>query len=99
MNATRLLPFLLAGMTLVVLFANALPAAQHKHRLQKEERELVEAYREARDRQVHLAAEAHALRHDPFYVERVVAETWCVSPDGAVPLAEPSEDRQTDVTE
>ena len=81
-----MLPFLLGGMTLVVLLANAVPAAQRKHRLQAEQRELVERYRAELVRHERLAATVHALRSDPFFVERAYAETWCVAPDGAIAL-------------
>ena len=86
MTPTRFLPFLLAGMTLIVLFANALPAAQRKHRLQIEQRELLEEFREGAELQQHLVAEIEALRNDPFYIERVCAETWHVAPEGAIAL-------------
>ena len=75
MSAARLLPFLLGGLTLIVLFANALPAVHRKHRLETEQRELAQQRRAETERGRRLAAEITALRHDPFYVERVCAET------------------------
>jgi len=86
MTATRFLPFLLGGMTLIVLFANALPAAKLKHRLQVEQRKLVEQFQEGAKRQRLLVAEIDALRNDPFYIERVCTETWRVAPEGAIAM-------------
>ena len=71
-------------MTLIVLFANALPAAHKKHRLQHEIGNLVEDFRVGARRQRRLTAEINALKNDPFYIERVCAETWCVAPEGAI---------------
>jgi len=85
-SATRFLPFLLGGLTLIVLFANALPAAQRKHRLQREHRELVDRCLAAIHERDELALTIEALRHDAFTIERVCAETWCVAPDGAISL-------------
>jgi len=78
-----MLPFLLGAMTLVVLFANAMPAAQRKQRLRAVQRELVERYRAEARRHERLTATVHALRSDPFFIERAYAETWCVAPPGA----------------
>ena len=86
MTATRYLPFLLGGMTLIVLFANALPAAKRKHRLQVEQRKLVEQFQEGAERQRKLVAEIDALRNDPFYIERVCTETWRMAPEGAIAM-------------
>ena len=86
MTATRLLPFLLGGMTLIVLFANALPAARQKHRLQRAQRILIDEYHVGAALHQRLLKEVVALRHDPFYIERTCAETWCVAPDGTIAL-------------
>jgi predicted lipase len=74
-------------MTLVMLFGNALPAAQRKHRLQREERKLVREQSEQLRRGDRLAAERDALRKDAFYRERTHSETWATVPDGAIEFA------------
>ena len=86
MTATRFLPFLLGGMTLIVLFANALPAAHRKHRLQREQRILIDEFRVGAALQQRLRQQVAALRDDPFYIERTCAETWCIAPDGAIAM-------------
>ena len=88
MKAARILPALLATMTLVVLLGNALPAVQLKHRLQHEERLLLIEQRAQVQRGVRLAAEHAALRSDPLYLERVYAETWSTTPHGLIELAD-----------
>jgi len=87
-TATRCLPLLLAGMTMVVLFANARPAAKKKHRLEREHRALVDRYRENARREAELAATTEALREDPFVVERTCAEVWAARPSGALTFGE-----------
>jgi len=83
-NAARILPALLATMTLVVLLGNALPAVKRKHRLQYEERLLrVERHTQAL-RRVRLTDEHAALQSDPFFLERTYAETWATVPHGAL---------------
>ena len=86
MNAARCLPVLLAGITLIVLLGNALPAAHRKHRLQREERRLLGDYRDEARRHDRLLAERAALQDDPFYLERLYTRTWAKTPDGAIPL-------------
>jgi hypothetical protein len=82
-KAARVLPPLLAAATLLLLGANALPTVQRKHLLRQErhrlERELHQEEAIARRR----AAEVEALGRDPFYVERVLVETWQGVPQGA----------------
>ena len=87
MNATRCLPVLLASITLIVLLGNALPAAQRKHRLQREEQRLLGEHRDEVQRRDRLLAERAALRNDPFYLERLYTRTWAKTPEGAIPLA------------
>ena len=84
MRATRFLPALLAGMTLVMLFGNALPAAQRKHRLQIEEHKLLRERGAEFRRGNRLAAERAALQGDAFYQERTYSETWATIPTGAI---------------
>jgi len=86
-RAARILPALLATMTLVVLLGNALPAAQRKHRLQHEERLLLRERRVQSARYTRLTAEHGALRADPFYLERLYSETWATTPYGAIEFA------------
>jgi len=89
LSTARCLPPILAAATLLLLGANALPSVQRKHLLQEErrrlERELSEEERVAR----RLTVEVEALRHDPFYLERVFVETWQGVPQGAVPFVPP----------
>jgi hypothetical protein len=82
-KAARFLPPLLAGATLILIGANALPTAHRKHRLQEERLRLVRELREEQDRTRVIAAEIEALQADPFYIERVLIETWGGAPEGA----------------
>lgn len=83
MKAARFLPPLLAGATLILIGANALPTAIRKHRLQDERIRLVRKLRQEEDRVQRIAAEIDALKKDPFYIERVLIETWGGAPEGA----------------
>jgi len=82
-KAARLRPPVLAGATLSLIGANALPTAQRKHRLQRRQRMLVQEVRRLDRREDRLRREIHALEHDPFYLERLVVETWHGRPAGA----------------
>jgi glycyl-tRNA synthetase beta subunit len=87
-NAARFLPALLASLTLIVLLGNALPAAQRKHRLQHEQRLLLQERRVQAERRERLLAERAALIEDPFYLERTYSETWATKPHGVLELDE-----------
>jgi hypothetical protein len=88
-KASRALFPLLAGMTLLLLGANAVPTVQRKHLLREERLRLERAIlREEREAE-RLLAEIDALRHDPFYVERLLLETWKGVPKGATPFRQP----------
>jgi hypothetical protein len=82
-KAARFLPPLLAGATLILIGANALPTAHRKHRLQEERIRLVHELRQEENRTRTIAAEIEALQSDPFYIERVLIETWGGAPEGA----------------
>ena len=86
MKAARFLPPLLAGVTLVLLGANALPTILRKHRLQREEQRLVRELRREDAAAARLRLEVEALATDPFYLERVLVETWGGAPEGTVPF-------------
>ncbi|HEX5139131.1 MAG TPA: hypothetical protein VFY93_19335 [Planctomycetota bacterium] len=86
MKVTRILPFLLAGMTLVLVGANALPTVQRKRLLREERRRLEREVSEEERAGLRLAAELEALGSDPFYIERLVVETWNGVPQGATPF-------------
>ncbi len=89
MKASRVLPPLLAAMTLLLLGANAVPSAQRKHLLREERRRLEHAVRREEREGARIAAEVDALVHDPFYLERMLVETWHGLPQGATPFAVP----------
>lgn len=73
-------------MTLLLLGANAVPSAQRKQVLREERRRLeIEVGRGEREG-ARIAAEVEALLRDPFYVERLVVETWHGVPQGATPF-------------
>ena len=89
MKASRVLPPLLAAMTLLLLGANALPSVQRKHLLREERRRLEREVRREEREGARIGAEIDALAHDPFYLERMLVETWQGVPQGAVPFALP----------
>jgi hypothetical protein len=88
MRASRCLPFVLGGMTLIVLLGNALPTAKRKHRLQHERRVLLLQTARESERSVRLGAEIAAMQGDAFYVERLYTRAWGVAPEGAISLSE-----------
>ncbi|MCK6461098.1 MAG: hypothetical protein L6Q95_14545 [Planctomycetes bacterium] len=88
MRVSRLLPHLLAGMTLLLVGANALPTVGRKQVLREERRRIERELRAEEALGARLAAEVEALATDPFYVERMVVETWNGVPQGATPFAE-----------
>ena len=83
MRAPYLLPAVLAGATLILLGANALPTTIRRKRLEKEFRRLSGKLEREHDRGAWLRLEIDALRHDPFYLERTLIETWNGIPEGA----------------
>jgi hypothetical protein len=83
-KAARFLPPLLACATLVLLGANALPTVQRKHLLQRERARLLRELEQEEREAARLRAEVEALAHDPFYLERMLVETWNAMPEGAV---------------
>lgn len=86
MRVSRLLPYVLAGMTVLLVGANALPTVQRKQVLREERRRIERELREEERAGDRLAAEVEALATDPFYVERMVVETWNGVPQGATPF-------------
>ncbi|MFQ5844025.1 MAG: hypothetical protein ACE5JG_03465 [Planctomycetota bacterium] len=86
MRGSRLLPAVLAGATLVLIGANAVPTIARKHRLQRERGRLERRIGRERRRAVTLRRQFEALRHDRFVLERWARETWHVPPPDAVPL-------------
>ncbi len=86
MKASRFLPPLLAGMTLLLLGANAVPSMQRKQLLREERRRLERELKVEEREGARVLAEVDALVHDPFYVERVLVETWHGVPQGAKPF-------------
>ncbi len=92
MKASRVLPPLLAAMTLLLLGANAVPSVERKHLLREERRRLERELRQEEREGKRVLAEVDALEHDPFYVERVLVETWQAVPQGALPFALPVAD-------
>ena len=89
MKASRVLPPVLAGMTLLLLGANAVPSMQRKQLLREERRRLERELKREEREGARVLAEVDALVHDPFYVERVLVETWHGVPQGATPFAVP----------
>ena len=85
MNAAKILPPVFAGMTLVLLATNALPAGRQRQRLREEERRLEAILQLERERGQALRSEVEALRQDPFVLERWLVETWKGVPQGAIP--------------
>jgi hypothetical protein len=73
-------------MTLLLVGANALPTVQRKQVLREERRRLERELRVEERAGDRLAAEVDALATDPFYVERMVVETWNGVPQGATPF-------------
>ena len=88
MKAAHLIPHILAGATLILLAANAVPTVQRKQRLLEQKRGLVLKLRQERERGRRLEAEIRALRNDPFCVQKELAETWRSLPAGTIPWAE-----------
>jgi hypothetical protein len=89
-TGSRLLTPFLAGATLILIAANALPTSLRKKRLLEEAGRLRVELRLERDRVARLAAEVDALRNDPWYRERLAVETWHTTPPGARRLDEPA---------
>lgn len=89
MRASRILFPLLAGMTLLLLGANAVPSVHRKHLLRTERERLEREVLREEGEGLRLKAELLALAHDPFYVERTLIETWKGVPQGATPFAPP----------
>lgn len=83
MRGSRLLAPFLAGATLILLGANALPTCMRKKRLLDEAARLRHELRIELERAARLDAEVLALRTDPWYRERVFVETWRTTPEGA----------------
>jgi hypothetical protein len=77
-------------MTLLLLGANALPSVQRKHLLRAERQRLEREVRREEREGARITAETDALAHDPFYLERMLVETWQGVPQGAVPFALPA---------
>jgi hypothetical protein len=82
-TGSRLLTPFLAGVTLILIVANALPTSLRKKRLLEEAARLRVELRLERDRVARLAAEVDALRNDPWYRERLAVATWRTTPPGA----------------
>ncbi len=88
-----MVPPLLAGATLILLGANALPTVHRKHTLQRERIRLEREIEVGVTHNRKLVLQIRALRDDPFYVERKLVETWEALPQGAVLFdAEPDND-------
>jgi hypothetical protein len=85
-KAARFLTPLLAGATLILLCSNAVPTVLRKHRLMEERRRLRIELEGEKRREDRLRAETEALQHDPFYLQRVLIETWKARPKGAIAL-------------
>jgi uncharacterized protein YlxW (UPF0749 family) len=83
-RAGRFLAPLLAGVTILLLVCNVVPASTRRHRLQEEHLELVRELRREQARSEQLAAEIEALQNDPFVLERALIETWNEAPEGAM---------------
>ncbi|MHC4957072.1 MAG: hypothetical protein ACYTGN_01755 [Planctomycetota bacterium] len=83
MKASRFLTPLLAGATIVLISANAVPTIGRKHRLEQERRRVMREYEAERARATDLMKRVHAVQHDRFYLERRVAETYRTAPPGA----------------
>ena len=84
MRSSRFLVPGLAAATLLLLGANALPTIHRRHRLEREKAGLKRELRIEQQRHETLRTTVHALRHDRFYLQRVLAETWNGVPEGAV---------------
>jgi hypothetical protein len=82
-KASRFLTPLLAGATIILVTANAMPTIGRKHRLEQERRRLMQEYDAERTRASGLMQRVHAVQHDPFYLERRMAETYRTAPPGA----------------
>ena len=97
MKAQYLLPAVLAGATLILLGANAIPTTIRRKRLERELGRLSEKLEREHERGAWLRVEIDALRHDAFYLERMLIETWNGIPDGAQAWTPP--DLDGDVTD
>ncbi len=75
---------LLAGATVVLLAANAFPTITRKHRLQRERNRLIRDLSGEQKRGRELSQKLDAIKHDRFYLQRVLAETWRGVPEGAI---------------
>ncbi len=84
MKAARLTTPLLAGATVILLLANAFPTVLRKHRLQEERNRLIRELNLELERGRGLREHAEALSNDRFYLQRVLAETWHGTPQGAI---------------
>ena len=89
MRAQNLLPAVLAGATLILLGANAIPTTVRKKRLEKELHRMSRKLEREHERGAQLKAEIDALEHDAFYLERTLIETWNGIPEGALPWTTP----------
>ena len=83
MKAGRVLPPALAGITLLLLVCNVLPASGLKHRLQAERNRLRREISVERSRALRLTREIDALQNDAFVIERAAVELWNALPEGA----------------
>jgi len=83
-RAGQFLAPLLAGVTILLLICNVLPASTRRHRLVSDHRQLVRELAVERARAQRLLAEIDALKNDPFVLERVLVETWNEVPAGAL---------------
>lgn len=84
MRAGRFLAPLLAGVTILLLACNVVPASNRRHRLLSDHRQLLKELAQEKARAQRLTAEIHALENDPFVLERVLVETWNEVPEGAM---------------
>ncbi len=85
MRISGLLPYLLAGATLLLLSANALPTTQRRVLLERERASLRERLREEERLRVRMEAELDALANDPFVLQRSACEAWRRLPAGLIP--------------
>ncbi|MGQ0613429.1 MAG: hypothetical protein ACT4PV_06815 [Planctomycetaceae bacterium] len=85
MRVSSLLPYLLAGATLLLLGANALPTTQRRLLLLRERASLRERLRDEERLRIRLEAELDALARDPFVLQRAACEAWRRPPPGLIP--------------
>jgi len=88
-SSARFVPPVLIAATLILLGANALPTVRRKHLLQQRRQVLLERIREHAKTTARLRLEIDALQNDPFYMQRILVETWHALPAGAMPLDPP----------